>query len=507
MILERNRDGSSVVELRHATKRYGGVVALNDVSLKIFPGEILCLVGENGAGKSTLAGLLAGFIQPDNGEVVVDGETVQFTRPSIAYQAGIRIVPQELMICPERSIIDNVLLGQQPTKRLGVVNRKLARSQVEDRLDRLGLDHLWLDDLAGTLSIVDQAFVQIARALTDGARVLIADEPTSPMSAAEVDRLLDLFQRISDSGIAVIFVSHRTDEVLRLANRVMVLRDGNVVAELEREDVTKTKLLKAMLGDKEFVRELGTKVQGSDVRLRVDDIETPALHGVSVQVRAGEIVGVYGIAGSGRDELGPAIFGSSSRLKGTVQVDGVSVPGANPRASINRGLGYVPAERRTSGLILENSIRVNLTLASLPKLRSRGMLNRGRETAMVDKWLGRLKIKAESLDTPVGALSGGTQQKVLLARWLVAGCSVLVLDEPTRGVDIATKAEIYGLLSEIASEGGAVLVISSDIEEIPKVCDRAIVLRAGHVVAEIDSPTESVLLSYALSSAEVEVNV
>lgn len=504
MNLGSNDDGSAVIALSHATKQYGGVVALDDVSLKIFPNEIVCLVGENGAGKSTLAGLLAGLIEPDDGDVVVDGQPIHFSGPSHAYQAGIRIVPQELMICPERNITDNVLLGHHPTWKFGLINRRQARSQTEERLKALGLSHLKLEQLAGSLSIVDQAFVQIARALTSGTRVLIADEPTSPMSAAEVDRLLDLFRRISESGIAIIFVSHRTDEVLRLANRILVLRDGHLVAELEREDVSKEKLLKAMLGDKEFRRTRSIMADGTEIRLQVDNIETFALHDVSVKVRAGEIVGVYGIAGSGRDELGPAIFGAGPRFGGSVKVDGKAVPPSNPRSSIARGLGYVPAERRTAGLILENSVRVNLTLACLPKLRSRGLLNKKREKSMVSVWTDRLHIKTDSLDAPVGSLSGGTQQKVLLARWLVADCSILVLDEPTRGVDIATKAEIYSLLTGIASEGGSVLIVSSDIEEIPKVCDRAIVLRAGRVVADIDSPTEKSLLSFALSTTEVE---
>jgi ABC-type sugar transport system ATPase subunit len=507
MDLNRDAVGRAVVAISHCTKRYGGVVALNDVSLEIYPSEILCLVGENGAGKSTLAGLLAGFHEADEGGVFVDGEAVHFSRPSQAYAAGIRIVPQELMICPERDIVDNVLLGHQPTSKFGFISRRVARAQVQERLARLGLNHFQLSQLAGTLSIVDQAFIQIARALTPGARILIADEPTSPMSSAEVDRLLALFHRISDSGVAIIFVSHRTDEVLQLANRVLVLRDGNLVAELKQEDVSKEKLMKAMLGDKEFQRSQTFVADDAPVRLQADHIETTSLHDVSLRVRAGEIVGVYGIAGSGRDELGPAIFGASSRSGGDVVVDGVGVTPGNPRASIAKGLGYVPAERRTAGLILENSIRVNLTLACLSKFQSRGFLSKHREKDVVESWLQRLRIKSDSLEAPVGSLSGGTQQKVLLARWLVAGCSILVLDEPTRGVDIATKAEIYNLLTEIAREGGSVLVISSDIEEIPKVCDRAIVLRSGNVVAEIDSPTELSLLSYALSSTEVESNV
>ncbi len=507
MDLNRDDGGRAVITINHCTKRYGGVVALNDVSLEIYPNEIMCLVGENGAGKSTLAGLLAGFHEADEGSMFVDGELATFSRPSQAYSAGVRMVPQELMICPERDIVDNVLLGHQPTSRFGFVNRRLARAQVEERLHRLGLNHFQLNQLAGSLSIVDQAFIQIARALTPGARILIADEPTSPMSAAEVDRLLDLFRRISESGVAIIFVSHRTDEVLRLANRVLVMRDGRLVAELEQRDVSKEKLMKAMLGDKEFRRSETFVAKEANIRLQVDHIETPSLHDVSVAVRAGEIVGVYGIAGSGRDELGPAIFGANVRARGDVRVDGRNIPPANPRASISKGLGYVPAERRTAGLILENSIRVNLTLACLPKFQSHGFLKKHRERDAVESWLQRLRIKTDSLDAPVGSLSGGTQQKVLLARWLVAGCSILILDEPTRGVDIATKAEIYSLLTEIAREGGSVLIVSSDIEEIPKVCDRAIVLRAGIVVAEIESPTELALLGYALDSTEVETNV
>lgn len=485
-----------VLELRGISKRYGGVQALSDISVSLEAGEVLCIVGENGAGKSTLSAIASGLVEPDTGTIIVAGQEVRLPNPASAEALGIRLAPQELLLCPNLTVAENVMLGNFPRTRLGAVDRRKTRDLASQRLARLGLDDLDLSRRVESLPVVDRAFVQIARALTDGARVLIADEPTAPMSAREADRLLELLAAIRNSGVGLIYVSHRLDEVLHVGDRVIVLRDGRLVDHMSAAEGTRERIVESMLGMRTLAPiETGTSALDGNVRLRLTALATiGTLKNATLDVCAGEIVGVYGIAGSGRDELGAASFGAIPLISGKVEVDGNIVRPGSIKSSIQAGLGYVPAERRTQGLLLERSIMENLTLANLEVLSVGPFLKKSGEVEMSEVWREKIDIRASSIRVLVGNLSGGNQQKVLLARWLLRGSNVLILDEPTRGVDVGSKAEIYSILKDLSRVSqAAILIVSSDIEEVATVCDRAYVMRDGVIVAEISNPSQEQL--------------
>jgi rhamnose transport system ATP-binding protein len=397
-------------------------------------------------------------------------------------------------------VAENVCLGHWP-RRHKLVSRRAMRAVAAKRLGALGLDHLDLDAPVSSLPVVDQAFVQISRAMTPGARVLITDEPTAPMGADQAERLLNLLVSITQQGVAIVFVSHRLDEVFRLGHEVVVLRDGRKVAEESVASVTKDQLVSAMLGARELgqdQRDETAETAHGAAALSVRGLTGNDLVDVSIDVRGGEVVAVYGSAGSGRDQLGRLIFGSSPRSAGQVLVSGKQLEQVSPRASIAAGIGYVPAERRSQGLILDASIRENLVLASMGQLSSRGLMRRRAERDLTRDWMNRLHLASRSTETPVASLSGGNQQKVLLARWLSRRPPILILDEPTRGVDVGTKADIYSMLWQAAAQGAAVLVISSDIEEVARVADRVIVLRGGRVTSQLGRTNQQEVLTAAM---------
>jgi ABC-type sugar transport system ATPase subunit len=494
--------GAEVLRLAGMTKTYGGAVALREVDLTLRAGSVLCLLGENGAGKSTVAKLIAGVVQPDSGTFVMDGGPVTIGSPVQAQDLGVRLVPQELTLCTDLSVAENVCLGQWPGRK-GLISWKEVRAEAAQRLGRLGLRHLDLTAPAGSLPVVDQAFVQIARAMTPGTRVLITDEPTAPMGAAEADRLLNLLVSVTAEGVAVVFISHRLDEVFRFGHDLAVLRDGRKVAEGKVADFTRGSLVAAMLGARDLgedERDAGDATGSGPASLSVRGLAGGDLIEASLDVRAGEVVAVYGGSGSGRDQLGQLIFGAIRRTSGQVLVDGVPVPAGGPRLSIKAGIGYVPAERRSQGLVLDASIRENLMLASLERMSRRGIMRRDSERDRTQEWMRQMHLSAASTEARVGSLSGGNQQKILLARWMFRQPPILVLDEPTRGVDVATKADIYTMLWHAARRGLAVLVISSDVEEVARVADRVIVLRQGHIVQRFGQATQQQVLGASLGS-------
>ncbi len=490
--------------VRGLTKSYGAVRALHDVSLAVPSGSPLAIVGENGAGKSTLVRIIAGLEVPDAGEIVLDGVPVGLASPSDAQRAGIRIVPQELLLVPELSVAENVAMGSVPTVRRGIVDWPALRALARTRLDRLGLRDLDLERPVRRLSVVERAFVQIARAMTPGARVLIVDEPTAPMGQAEVDRLLTVLRAVMDEGVSILYISHRLDEVFRLCRHAVVLRDGRLVGEFRDDALTTDALVEAMVGGRDL--RLPTRADGGDAdpALVVRSLAGGAVRDMSLEVRPGEIVAVYGVLGSGRDELGALVSGAAPRTGGTVTIGGTPLPGGDVRVAIAGGLGYVPAERRSQGLAMDLSVRENMTLGMLGQLATRGVFRRGAERAVVEEWSTKLRIATPTMDTPVRRLSGGSQQKVLIARWLAAGATVLLLEEPTRGVDIATKAEIYRLLRQRAEEGSAILITSSDLEEVVTVADRVLVARRGRITAELRGATQAAVASAALDSQRAE---
>jgi rhamnose transport system ATP-binding protein len=472
------------------------VRALHEVSLAIHPGEAVGLVGENGAGKSTLSAILGGLLTPDDGEFLVAGRPTRFTRPADAYTAGVRMAPQELMLCGELSVAENILLGHLPHRPSGRVDRAAMRAEARRRLSALGLE-LDVDEPVARLAVVDQAFVQIARTVGAGATLLIADEPTAPMSTAEVDRFLDLLNSVRRQGVAVLYVSHRLDEIFRLTSRVLVLRDGRIVAEHRSAGTTHEQLVDDMVGGRELVSRDRHMIGDGPEVLAVRDLRCAELDGIGFNARAGELLAIYGTAGSGRSTLGPALFGAR-RATGTIEVGGRSTRPRNPRRAIAQGIGYVPAERGSLGLLRDRSIEANLTLASIPAFTRFGIFRRRRARDTAIDWMTRLSVAAPSPETPVNRLSGGTQQKVLLARWLAVRPRVLVLDEPTRGVDIATKREIYRLLTGLVANGLCVIVISSDVEEVAALGERVLVIRGGHIVRELNRPSERDIIRHSI---------
>ncbi len=491
-----------VLALDRIGKWFGAVHALDDVSISLQPGTVLGLVGENGAGKSTLARIAAGVVEPDSGTIRLDGRQVHFRSPIDAHRAGIQMAPQELLLVPQLSVAENVALGHIPGSRLVISGREM-RAQARERLKRFGLIHIDVDQPAETLPVVEQAFVQIARSIVPGTRVLIADEPTAPMSGTETERLLNLIRAVTAQGVAVIYVSHRLDEVFHLAERVAVLRDGTKVDEFDASGLSREKLVTAMVGTRSLeIPAHAIGEVGSTPLLSVHRLSAGSIEDVSFDVRAGEIVAVYGIAGSGRDELGPALAGAAPRSGGDVVIVGRHLPSGRSTSAIAAGVGYVPAERRSQGLVMSMSVRENLTLGILKRLSRFGVLRKRYERRLARQWMGNLRLAAPSTETIVDTLSGGNQQKVLLARWLVAESKVLILDEPTRGVDIATKAEIYRILRGLADGGTGVLVVSSDLEEVSIVGDRVLVVRNGRIVAEMRDASQEHIVRAALASEE-----
>jgi len=484
-----------VLECRNVTKRYKSVVALDSVSLILRPGQVTALVGENGAGKSTLSGIVAGIVKPDGGQLVMDGSEISFDNPAAAHDAGVRISPQELTLCDELSVAENVLMGALPAAR-GIVNRQLLFAGAEERLKTLGVTDLDVRRRVSSLSLVEKTFVQISRALLPGVRVLVVDEPTAAMGASEADRFISAIRTITDSGVATIYVSHHLDEVARVADVAIVLRDGRRSAELEAGEITHDRLIKAMVGNRSLAIERPTPETG-EVRLKVRGLTSTTLSDFSLTVRAGEIVGIYGIAGSGREEVGASMVGLRES-SGEVSAGAGESRITTIQDAIANGIGYVPPERRSQGLVLGRSIGENVALGRFRSLSRRGVLRDADVRRHATPWITQLAIATPSPDKEVGLLSGGSQQKVLLARWLAAGSQTLVLEEPTRGVDVGTKAEIHRLLRDTANQGGAVVVITSDIEEVVDVSDRVMVLRHGRTVEEFVSPTIAQVASAAL---------
>jgi len=498
--------GSSVppvLVVDRITKLYGAVEALKDVSLTVAPGEVVALCGENGAGKSTLARAVAGLVRPDTGRILVDGAERHLGSVAVAHAAGIRIAPQELTLAPSLSVAENISMGRLPRRALGIVDHGAMRDLARRRLADLGID-IDVSVPVERLSVLHKTLVQIARSMTPGARLFIVDEPTAPMSGPEVDQLLAVLGRLTAQGIAVLYISHRLDEVFRIAQRVAVLRDGRMVADFGRAELTRAALAGAMVGGRSL--EIGHRTASATeaVALQVRGLRFETVRDLSFGVRTHEIVAVYGVSGSGREGIGLAIIGASPVEAGTVEILGVPVSGG-PRQAFDAGLGYVPAERRSQGLVPEFSIRENLTLAVLRRLTRVGILDRGAERSLVERWMGALTIAAPNAEVRVMRLSGGNQQKVLLARWLAHESKVLVLEEPTRGVDIATKAEIYRVLRQLADDGVAVLVISSDLEEVALVGDRVLVMRNGALVAELQGADETEIARAALAAEETPV--
>jgi rhamnose transport system ATP-binding protein len=472
-----------VLSLQHASKRFGAVQALADVSIDLGGGEVHGLVGENGAGKSTLVKILAGVHPPDDGALLVGGREVVLSGPADARDAGIAIIYQEPILFPDLTVEENIFIGRQPLGAGKRIDRRAMRGHVDELFARLGV-RLDPGRIARGLSIAEQQIVEIAKALSLEAKVIVMDEPTAALSAIEVERLFRVVASLRSGGAAVLFISHRLEEIFGLCQQVTVLRDGRRVLSRPLEGLGADDLVRAMVG-RELVERAATQQATGAVVLQVDRLTREGFFtDVSFTVAAGEIVALAGLVGSGRSEVARAVFGIDRYDAGSVTVNGRRLRRASPTAAMAAGVGLVPEDRRQQGLVMEMSISRNITLASLRRLERLGFLVGSAERRFAADWALRLQLKYGSLANAATSLSGGNQQKVVLAKWLARRPGLLIVDEPTRGIDIGTKAEVHRLLDELAERGVAVLMISSELPEVLRVADRILVMREGRLVAE-----------------------
>lgn len=490
------------LELRGVAKRFGPVAALEDVEFTLYPGEVHALVGENGAGKSTLMKILAGVYEPDAGEYRYEGRAVRFSGPEEARALGISIVYQEPTLFPDLSVFENLFVGRYPRRGpLGWIDWRLMRRKAREILDALQAS-VDLDARVGDLGIAHRQLVEIARALTVDVRVLIMDEPTGSLSPQDVEQIFRIVRRLREAGVSIVFISHRIDEVYEIADRITVLRDGRYVATRPAAGLPRDELIRLMVGrplDQLFPKE---HVPPGEVVLEVRGLSRLGeFRDVSFQVRAGEIVGVAGLIGAGRTELARAIFGVTRPEQGQILLDGRPVHFRSPADAIAAGVAYVPEDRHLQGLILPMSIRENMTMATLDRLARRGFVRKPAETDLAAGLIDRLAVRCTGPEQPTLALSGGNQQKVVLGKWLAGRPRVLILDEPTRGVDVGAKAEIYVQMNALARQGLAILMISSDLPEILGMSDRILVMSDGRLVAEFDraGATQERIMAAALA--------
>jgi ribose transport system ATP-binding protein len=478
-----------ILEVRGISKSFPGVRALKKVDLRIWSGEVHALMGENGAGKSTLMKILSGAYRPDSGEILLNGEPVQFRTPYDARSAGVAIIYQELTVAPNLTVSGNVFLGSE-LKRFGFLKDAVAMDRkTQEVLHRLGA-RFKASDRASHLAVAEQQQVEIARALFYKSRVLVMDEPTAALSNRETDRLFEIVRQLRAEGLAIIYISHRMAEVYELADRLSVLRDGEYVGELTRAEFSADKVIEMMVGRRleEFYER--AKHTAGPVVLDVKNMDDgKRVKHASFQLRAGEVVGLAGLVGAGRTELARLIFGADKRKSGEVYLNGRKLRINRPQTAIRAGIGYVPEDRKLQGVFLQMSSAANITMNILGRCAAGGILNFGKLQERAKAEVEALHVRTASLASQAGGLSGGNQQKLLLARWLEINPKVLMLDEPTRGVDVGAKAEIYGLIQRLVEKGMAVLFISSELPEIVGVCDRVLVMREGEITGELGGET------------------
>ena len=474
------------LELSRVVKSFGAVVALRSGSLSLEKGSIHALIGENGAGKSTLVKIVAGLYRRDAGEFRLEGEPVDFHSTAQSKAAGIAVIYQEPTLFPDLSVTENIFMGRQPVGRFGRIDRKAMRDEATQIFERLGV-RIDPDRLTEGLSIADQQIIEIAKAISLDARVLIMDEPTAALSGVEVERLFAVARSLRDEGRALVFISHRFDEVFELCDTVTVMRDGSYIDTMPIADTSVDELVHLMVG--RDVTEMFPKLPadiGEDILVVKGLTQKGVFNDISFSVRSGEIVGLAGLVGAGRSEVVRAVFGVDPYQSGSVTVSGQALPKGNPKAAMAQGIALVPEDRRKQGQVLDQSVALNLTLAIRQRLAKGGLIWGGLENASAKVWASRLEVKTAALDAEAGTLSGGNQQKVVLAKWLATTPRVLIVDEPTRGIDVGTKAEVHRLISQLAQEGLAILMISSELPEVLGMADRVLVMRAGRITGEFD---------------------
>ncbi|ERE04574.1 sugar ABC transporter ATP-binding protein [Pseudogulbenkiania ferrooxidans] len=475
------------VTMRGISKAFGPVKVLENVEFTLRGGEIHALMGENGAGKSTLMKILSGVHRADAGEILLDGRKAELRDTAAAEAAGIAIIHQELNLIPQLSVMENLFLGREPS-RFGLIDYGRMRREAKAQLAALGVGGIDPDAEAGSLSIGQQQMVEIAKALALNARALIMDEPTAALTEREIDTLFGLMAQLKESGVAIVYVSHRMEEIFRVCDRISVLRDGCFVGEREIAGTDFDEVVRMMVG-----REIGDRypkreaVPGA-VRLKVENLaDENMIAGISFEVRAGEVLGIAGLMGSGRSDILKTLFGAKRRTAGRVELDGEELKVAAPGDAIAAGLGFVPEDRKSKGLVLGMSLRENATLVHLDRYARLGVVSAGDEKRAVDGLIEQLRIRTRDAELDVKSLSGGNQQKVVFAKWLARPPKVLLLDEPTRGVDVGGKAEIYHIVNQLAAAGAAIVMVSSELPEVLALSNRILVLHEGRQAGIFDA--------------------
>ena len=474
-----------LIEARGIHKRFLAVHALNDVSASFFEGEVVAVMGENGAGKSTLMKCLAGVHVPNEGEIRFEGEEVTIPNVNRASELGVVFIHQELNLADNLSVGANIFLGREPKTKLGFIDHQEIYRCTAALIDQLGMSFS-PDTRVSDLSIGHQQMVEIAKALSQDARVLIMDEPTSSLTQHETDVLFKLVKDLREKGLCIVFISHRLAEVNEIADRVIVLRDGQNSGELPREDIDHDRMVALMVG-RELNLHHKTQGKAGDVRLTLKEVQVAHApdEKVTFELRSGEIAAMAGLVGAGRTELAQAIFGIGGLLGGSMEVDGTPVKISDPRDAIAAGLAYVPEDRKQHGVIIEMAIRDNVVMAGLDRYQQYGFVQQARHEEVAEEAKSQLNVKSPTVSKEVGLLSGGNQQKVVLAKWMSLGPKVLLLDEPTRGIDVGSKSEIYEAIEKMADEGAAVLFISSEMEEVLRVADRILVMHEGRLAGDL----------------------
>jgi ABC-type sugar transport system ATPase subunit len=474
-----------ILELEGVSKSFPGVRALSSVRFEMLPGEVHALLGENGAGKSTLIKIVSGVYKPDAGEVRFDGAPANFDNPRQAQAAGIATIYQELSLYPELTVAENIFMGHQPRNRFGWLDWGTMNRRAREILASLDIHDMDVTRKVGTMTVGNRQRVEIAKALSQNARILIMDEPTAALTEADVQRLFGIVRLLRERGVGIIYISHRLEEVFVLADRVTVLRDGQYVATKPVRLTSEDELVSMMVGRtiENLFPKLDTKVGEPVLEVR-NLVRKPLTRGVNLTVRAGEIVGLAGLVGSGRSEVAQVIFGMTPAEAGEIRLDGKPVRIKHPGHAMKLGIAYVPEDRGTQGLVKQMKVRENVSLAILRSLVRGGFVDRRAERNLAKDTIDKLSIRAYSPEQIVNKLSGGNQQKVVVGKWLASSPRLLIMDEPTRGVDVGAKAEIHRLLSELAAQGLAILMISSELPEILGMSDRIVVMREGRNVAE-----------------------
>ncbi|MCK5315437.1 MAG: sugar ABC transporter ATP-binding protein [Anaerolineales bacterium] len=486
-----------ILEVDGISKRFGGVQALKDVNFNLKYGEVHALVGENGAGKTTLINVLGGIVQRDSGRIIYQGEEVHFELPRQAIEAGTAIIHQELAMMPQLNVIENVYMGRMPTKN-GRINWNKAEEDTRQMLDQVGLN-INPRILVGNLTISQRQLLEIAKALSMNATLLIMDEPNSSLSESESEILFEVIKRLKERNVAILYVSHKIEEVLHIADRVSVLRDGQYRGTMLKEDASVDKIIHMMVG-----RDLLSAVTREDrsvgkVRLVVKELSSPSFNNINFTIHEGEIVGFAGLVGSGRSNVARAIFGDEPYDRGEILLDGKPVRFRHPSDAINNGIGMIQEDRKELSLFMGLSIQFNMSVVKLPELSRGGVIKRAEVKQNSDNYIDQLSIKLNSVNDPVSSLSGGNQQKITLARWLAIDPKLLIMDEPTHGVDVGAKADIYELMRDLAEQGISIMLISSELPEIMTMSDRVVVMHEGEVTAILEQAEcdEETIMIYA----------